>query len=121
MRDGDYPPGVTGNEPELNGIDEMWIPDPCCGNCTKYHEVCTKCWSKDEADYVPERDDKDETDCCDDYDWNGEWRELPKEPVRPKRNPGEPDWRFNIRMNRYHGEHLRWQREYHKAIMAMEE
>ena len=84
MFEGDYPPGVTGREPELNGIDEMWIPDDCCGYCTHYcGDVCAKEWNNgDDSYYVPERDDKDEDDCCDDYEWNEKLLELPKEPKK---------------------------------------
>ena len=118
MFEGDYPPGVTGREPELNGIDEMWIPDDCCGYCTHYcGDVCAKEWNNgDDSYYVPERDDKDEDDCCDDYEWNEKLLELPKEPKKPVREANMKDWQWQIRLRAYFAEHDRWSRAYWKAV-----
>lgn len=118
MFEGDYPPGVTGREPELNGIDEMWIPDDCCYYCTEYDgDRCHKEWNNnDEIYYVPERDDKEETDCCADYEWNGELLELPKEPKKPTRREGMKDWQWKIVFRNYLAEHDRWSKAYWKAV-----
>ena len=118
MFEGEYPPGVTGNEPELNGIDEMWIPDDCCRYCTHYDgDVCTKLWNNmDESYYCPDTDDKEETDCCADYEWNEELLELPKEPKKPTRRENEKNWQWQIRLRAYFAEHDRWSRAYWKAV-----
>ena len=110
MMMGDYPPGVTGNEPELNDIDEMWIPDDRCGYCVRYNgEACTKEWNNlDDDDYIPERDDKDESDCCDAYEWNGETLEEPKPPVRPKREQYADYATYKRAMYHYQTEWIRW-------------
>ena len=100
MRMGDYPPGVTGNEPELNDIDEMWIPDDCCRYCTHYKDdVC-----------------KGKTDCCSDYEWNGELLELPKKPVKPKREQYKEEWKYNIAVRTYERKHREWQAAYFRAL-----
>lgn len=123
MMMGDYPPGVTGNEPELNDIPDMWIPDDCCRYCIYYDgDVCTREWNNGDEDYyVPERDDKLETDCCDHYEWNGELLELPKEPVKPKRSQYKDERIYKLAMNHYWSEHREWSRAYWKAIDARRE
>lgn len=49
-------------------------PEPRCEYCTEYDgNRCMKEWNNaDDCYYVPERDDKEPDDCCDDYEWNGE-------------------------------------------------
>ena len=44
----------------------------CCANCTHYfNDVCTKDWNNmDESYYLPDRDDKDPEDSCDDWEYN---------------------------------------------------
>ena len=55
------------------------VPVPCCEYCTEFdstRQACMKEWNNaDPAYYVPDRDDQDPANCCDDYDWNGEWEE----------------------------------------------
>ena len=118
MMEGSYPPGVTGNEPELNGIDEMWIPDDCCRYCVHYKgDVCGKEWNNgDDSYYIPERDDKEETDCWDDYEWNEELLELPKEPVKPDRKRYKEEWRYRVAMNCYRAEYSKWRKAYWNVI-----
>ena len=48
-----------------------------CGSCIHYDgSRCTKEWNNlDDAYYIPERDDKGETESCDDYDRDEELTE----------------------------------------------
>lgn len=110
MRMGDYPPGVTGNEIEINGIDDMWIPDECCKYCALYDgESCMKEWNNgDKEYYIPERDDRDEMDSCEDYDWNGKYLEEPKEPVKPLRENFVTDIGFRYALGTYFTERRKW-------------
>ena len=50
------------------------LPEPSCGSCVHYDgNRCMKCWSDlDEEYYIPDRDDKNEDECCDDYEWDEE-------------------------------------------------
>lgn len=118
MRMGDYPPGVRGDEPELNGTPDMWIPDDCCRYCTHYDgDVCTKDWNNmDESYYIQDRDDKDETDCCSDYEWNEELLELPKEPVKPKKSAYKHERTYQNALRHYEADHREWQKAYWKAV-----
>lgn len=75
------PPGCV----EPDEIDEMFVPEPCCKYCNSYNgDYCTKDWNNmDESYCIPERDEKDEFDSCDDYEWNGEPSEEPEKPAKP--------------------------------------
>ena len=44
-----------------------------CGTCSEYDgRRCKKNWNNlDDCYYVPERDDKEPDDCCEDYIWDG--------------------------------------------------
>ena len=58
-------------------MDDLPFTDPpdkrCCGTCDKYNGYCCmREWNNlDPVYYVPERDDRDEMDSCD--DWSGEY------------------------------------------------
>ena len=70
--DGSYPPGITGKMvDDYFGDGDAW---QCCGNCWHYDgDRCTKLWNNHDEDYyLPERDDKDPQDICDDYEYNEE-------------------------------------------------
>lgn len=66
MFEGSYPPGVTGKM-----IDHYAGEDYVCRceNCFHYDGgYCTKDWNNMDDDYmIPERDEKDPDDYCDDY------------------------------------------------------
>ena len=67
MFEGSYPPGVTGQM-----IDQYFgadIPE-CCGTCFYYDGTyCMKDWNNLDRDYcIPDRDEKEESDYCDDYE-----------------------------------------------------
>lgn len=66
MFDGDYPPGVTGEM-----IDNLEVKR-CCGTCIHFDfnkEACTLSWNNLDPDYYnPNTDDRDEDDCCDEYE-----------------------------------------------------
>lgn len=69
MFEGAYPPGVTGKM-----IDEYFgegLPDPCCNNCVFYDgDSCERLWNNGDPEYyIPERDDREPEDYCD--DWEG--------------------------------------------------
>ena len=67
MRDGAYPPGVTGKM-----IDELDNPN-CCGNCIHYNgSYCTRMWNNMDEDYKTDEDEKEPEDYCDDWEWDGE-------------------------------------------------
>ena len=53
------------------------VPPPSCGYCAKYDGAhCTKEWNNlDPCYYIKWRDDKEPEDCCEDYEWDGEWEE----------------------------------------------
>ena len=55
------------NEPVTEGQSVK-----CCGNCLHYFDdVCTKDWNNmDESYYIPDRDDKEPDDTCDDWEYN---------------------------------------------------
>lgn len=117
LRMGDYPPGVTGNEPEINGIPDMWIPDDCCKYCEHYKgDVCGKDWVNGDDDYLPERDDKDEDDYCDNYEWNGETLDLPKKQMKPKRSAYKHDYVYNRAMRQYEADYREWNKAYYSAL-----
>lgn len=65
MKEGAYPPGVTGKN-----IDQLEEP-MCCGSCRYYDgDYCTAQWNNADRDYcVPERDSRNPDDFCD--DWEG--------------------------------------------------
>lgn len=44
----------------------------CCGNCLEYDgDHCIKDWNNADKDYyIPDRDDKDPDDCCDDWEYD---------------------------------------------------
>ena len=52
-------------------------PEPRCEFCWEYDGCrCHKEWNNnDDCYYDPDRDDKEPEDCCDDYEWNGEYEE----------------------------------------------
>ena len=108
------PPGCV----EPDEIDEMFVPEPCCKYCNSYNgDYCTKEWNNlDECYKVPERDEKDEYDVCDDYEWNGEPLEDPEKPEKP--NPDHykgREWQYRIAVRVYE-ERLRKWKDYMKAI-----
>ena len=50
-------------------------PKRCCDNCHHYDKkrYCTKDWNNMDPSYcVPERDEVEGTDCCDDWEWDWE-------------------------------------------------
>lgn len=53
------------------------VPAPCCYYCMEYDgDRCHKEWNNNEEDYyIDWRDDKAPDDCCEDYEWNGEWED----------------------------------------------
>lgn len=53
------------------------VPVPCCQYCTGFDgEYCMKEWNNaDKDNCVPERDEREADDLCDDYEWNGNWEE----------------------------------------------
>ena len=115
-RDGDYPPGVTGDMiPE--GPDDMWIPEPCCKYCEHFDgSWCTKDWNNMDSSYcVPDRDGKDDYDCCDDYGWNGETLEFPRKPEKPVRRKNQTDMQWTWTMRYYRQE----MNKYRKAMLII--
>ena len=60
------------NPNDMRLVPGKLIPEPSCGSCIHYDGGhCTKDWNNlDDAYYIPERDDKDSCECCDDYDWD---------------------------------------------------
>ena len=68
--EGAYPPGVTGRM-----IDALEGDGRCCANCRYFNgDYCTREWNNAEEDYmVPERDMKDDGDCCDEYESEDEY------------------------------------------------
>lgn len=73
MFDGAYPPGVTGNEPELNDYGQ----DECCKNCDHYfHGSCTiaeRDYSAEEIEAMSDEEysaltEKDPDDFCDSWE-----------------------------------------------------
>jgi len=68
--DGSYPPGVSGwmIDDYFEGLDN----EPCCDNCREYDgDRCMKHWNNlDPAYYIPERDDKEPCDYCEDWEGN---------------------------------------------------
>ena len=72
MMDGSYPSGVAGYMLDDYFRDgDAW---QCCGNCAHYNGTyCTKLWNNMDEDYcVPERDKKEEDDCCEDHEYDEE-------------------------------------------------
>lgn len=71
MMDGSYPPGVAGYM-----LDDYFRDDveESCSTCSHYDgDRCMKLWNNaDEDYYVPERDDRDPEDYCEDYEYNEE-------------------------------------------------
>ena len=55
------------------------VPAPSCRYCQEYDpskERCMKEWNNlDPCYYVPDRDDKDPEELCEDYKWSGEWED----------------------------------------------
>lgn len=53
------------------------VPSPCCRYCAEYDgDRCHKEWNNnDESYYIPERDDQDPSNCCEQYEWSGEWED----------------------------------------------
>ena len=53
------------------------VPSPCCQYCTEYDgDRCHKDWNNnDECYYIDWRDDKEPSDLCETYEWNGEWED----------------------------------------------
>lgn len=66
MREGDYPPGVTGKM--IDGLERG--DGRCCGNCRHYNgDYCIRLWNNAEEDYlVKGRDDSEPTDYCDEWE-----------------------------------------------------
>lgn len=93
-----YEPPYEGTE-----FDKLFEPDPACLYCTHYlGDVCTKDWNNmDESYYIPERDDKEADECCDDYEWNGEELEEPKPPVKPKRKDFDSEGKYGMAWRSY--------------------
>ena len=67
---GNYPPGFSGDM--LESYFEEIDSQPCCQNCREFDgDHCMKHWNNlDPAYYIPDRDDKEPDDYCD--DWEGE-------------------------------------------------
>lgn len=55
------------------------VPAPSCAYCKEYDPsacVCMKEWNNlDPVYYIADRDDKEPTDLCEDYEWDGEWED----------------------------------------------
>ena len=89
MMEGAYPPGVTPAmlaQIEPREEDKFFDPDPACEYCEHYDgRFCTLLWNNmDESYCIPDRDEREPDDSCDDYALNGEPLEEPKRPERPK-------------------------------------
>ena len=115
--EGSYPPGVTGDMiPE--GMDDMFIPKPACKYCKLcIGDYCTKYWNNlDESYCIPDRDEVDEFDCCDDYEWNGEPSEEPEKPKPPERKRYKFEYMYQRAMQEYWSELKKW-----KKYMGYEE
>ena len=111
--EGAYPPGVTNDMLDaMEGPDDMWLPEPCCGYCEHFDgDRCTKDWNNmDESYYVPDRDDKSEYDWCEDYGWNGETLEYPRKPVKPVRRENQTDYQWKLAMRYYRQDMIEWQK-----------
>lgn len=79
---GTYPDGATPYIYEIGSQDLAKGYKPTCKICEMYNgSCCMKEWNNlDESYFIPERDNKDPDDCCDDFKWDGEMPE------------GEPEW-----------------------------
>ena len=64
MFEGAYPPGVTGRM--IDALEN----GRCCGYCRYYNgDCCMREWNNADEDYkVPERDERDPMDYCDDFE-----------------------------------------------------
>ena len=118
--EGAYPPGVTGKMIDaLEGPDDMWIPEPCCGYCEMFDgSWCTKNWNNlDPAYRNPEKDERDDSDWCEDYQWNGETLEAPRKPEKPVRRKNQTDMQWTWTMRHYRQEMNRWR----KAMLILKQ
>ena len=109
--DGAYPPGVTGemiDQIEGREEDKFFEPDPACEYCEHYNgQYCTIAWNNmDESYCIPDRDEKEPDDCCDDYSWNGEPLEEPRKPEKPERKNYQSEGSY-ARALRYYNNELR--------------
>lgn len=77
----------NGDPDRCEVVSREFLPDPCCEYCKEYDgERCHKEWNNnDECYYLPDRDDKDPDECCDDYEWNEDLENLREEPREPKK------------------------------------
>lgn len=77
MFEGAYPPGVTGAM--IDRLEGRGEPDPACKRCIYYdprYEACNRDWNNlDESYYIPDRDDRNEDDSCDDYELDPDYEE----------------------------------------------
>lgn len=116
--DGAYPPGVTNamlDQMEGREEDKFFEPDPACEYCEHYNGTyCTIDWNNmDESYCIPDRDEREPDDSCDDYAWNGEQLEEPKEPEKPKREDYPSEGSFARAMHHYNND-LRLYRKFTK-------
>ncbi len=53
------------------------VPSPSCRYCTEYNGTyCMKEVNNlDETLIIPDRDERDPYDLCEDYEWSGEWED----------------------------------------------
>lgn len=66
---------IWNNNPyDARQIPDNRIPEPSCGSCVFYDgSHCTKDWNDlDITYYLPERDDREPYETCDDYEWDEE-------------------------------------------------
>ena len=77
MFDGAYPPGVTGEM--IDRLEGRGEPEPACKHCIFFdfrYEACNREWNNlDESYYIPDRDDRDENDSCEHYEFDQDYEE----------------------------------------------
>ena len=77
----------NGDPDNCTVIPREFLPAKECQYCKHYYgDVCSKEWNnRDESDYVPERDDREAEDTCDDWEWDEDMDDLLDSPRTPKR------------------------------------
>ena len=62
------------NPDDARLVPDNLIPEPSCGSCIfNDGSHCTKDWNDlDSTYYLPERDDREPYETCDDYKWDEE-------------------------------------------------
>lgn len=71
--DVEHNPTVYLDRAQMKAEESLPFSDPApargCWNCAEYDgDRCMKEWNNlDESYYIPDRDDKNPTDCCDDW------------------------------------------------------